>query len=160
MTSTEHGSSRRAVLKGAAWTAPAIVVATAAPAMAASLQSVLAFVPPTTATRNAVTNVLSVNSNLANAGAPTVGLKFTVTLTPTSGNLNGATAEPLAGYTITDGATSANGRQFVYTATTQLGTLGTRNFAPTFSNVGRPGTVSIQATSNNGGNATTQSTFA
>lgn len=36
MSEPSRGSNRRAVLKGAAWTAPAIVLATAAPAFAAS----------------------------------------------------------------------------------------------------------------------------
>lgn len=127
-------SSRRTVLKGAAWGAPAIVVVSAAPAMAASGPAVV-----TTAISGSVTGTtLSVSVVLTNANTIASGLtNVTVTVTPTAvtgGSITGTNAS-VAG-TSTAGWTGGTGT---------AGTGGARSFA--FSNAtGVPGAATPTGT--------------
>ncbi|WP_323793744.1 hypothetical protein [Nocardioides sp.] len=112
----EHtpGTSRRRVLKGAAWTAPAIVLATAAPTYAASGRAaVTTLVLPATHTHG----VLSVTIDFINRNTESTGLTTAiVTCSPTPGS----------GTVVRNSATRVtNGWQFIGS--------GNSTTAPTFS---------------------------
>lgn len=88
MPEHHQASSRRTVLKGAAWTAPAIVLATAAPAFAASgaasiTQTVSGVVDNGTLLMTTTVNFLNTNT-----GATTAGV--VVRLGATAGGVSGA----------------------------------------------------------------------
>ncbi|WP_139977447.1 hypothetical protein [Nocardioides litoris] len=85
MSNNEHGSSRRTVLKGAAWAAPAIVVATAAPAMAASGPALV--VTTINAVRPSSNTTVNVTVSFSNSNTGGTGNTYTdVTVSQPTGN--------------------------------------------------------------------------
>lgn len=90
MRTVDHRVSRRTVTRGAAWSAPVIVLATAAPVMAASGPVTVTTLPPT-ATRGQLDSVFTTIRFLNSSAEPTPAT-VAVTLTPT----------PDVGGTVTD----------------------------------------------------------
>lgn len=79
MSTNVHQPHRRSVLKGAAWAAPAIVVATAAPALAASADALVTINIPTTANNgtNLPVQVTFTNVNTRSTGQTDLAIVFT-----------------------------------------------------------------------------------
>lgn len=139
MSPSPHGSSRRSVLKSAAWTAPVIVAATAVPAYAVSPARIA--VSSMTATRggNGLTGrTINVQATLTNRAAdPTSLLRVVLTVTlgssaqwETLGPLTPASATA-TGYSRASVAGSGTTRTFTFTATSQLGGLDSYAFNAT-----------------------------
>ena len=157
MSSTEHGPNRRTVLKGAAWTAPAIVVATAAPAFAAS--QIRPAVTSTTTSSRSGSNV-TVSSTFTNAAAiATTGLIVTYEITPLAGStVSGPVDSITGGWTASTPTFNGAVMTVVFTkAAPQLGaapssvTLGFRfNASPANSAAGTVRIASIVPQSING----------
>lgn len=131
MSTTERGVSRRSVVKGAAWTAPVIVVASAAPAMAASGP---AAVTTTVATAQSGSNLdVSLSFVNANMGATSNPTTLAVRFSPTAG-----TVDPAAPINIV-----TTGAAWSYVSSTVVGTVVTFNFTST----GIPGATTPTGTS-------------
>lgn len=153
--SSPHSSSRRSVLKSVAWSAPVIVVASAAPALAVSPARIV--VSSMTATRGGsiLGRTINVRATLTNRAAdPTSLLRVVLTVTlGASGQwevLGGftpasATATGYSDATVTGSGTT---RTFTFTATSQLGGLDSYAFNATIntgSGTSPSGTVVLEA---------------
>jgi hypothetical protein len=104
---------RRQVIRAGAWTVPAIAVATAAPAFAASTQANLSGSSATAPTRNQ--KVITGTLTIRNAG-PDQTSALTVTVTIASGVDAGFAAHSLPGFTVTNVTTTT----VTFSAVTQL----------------------------------------
>jgi hypothetical protein len=140
-SSVPPGISRRRIVKGAAWTAPVIVMASAAPAIAASP-------PVVTTTGIAGTGGLSttetVNMTFNNAGGAASVLSATVTVTPTA----------VVGGSLTVPTSTTLATNWTNTTPTSSGTGFTTTFTRNDGIAVSPGTrtLSFQFTKSTGGN--------
>ena len=127
MSDHASGASRRNVLKGAAWTAPVVVMATAAPAYAVSGEAALTTVVESAynEVRDEV-NVLTVITKVTNANTGAPGLTTLVfTLQPTGGTIVDADATVLnvgAGFVFaTKAPAGVGGFRYTFTNSTFVG---------------------------------------
>lgn len=147
--------TRRSVLKGAAWTAPVIVVATATPALAATGAANLS-VAVQSATSAGNPRVLTVQSLITNTGS-LASTALTVRLTVALNNANQALVPTASaqGYTpalVTGVGTptvSPTSYTFDFTATDQIAANSTKPFSAT---------VNLNATANTSGTVTVRAT--
>lgn len=152
MSSTENGPNRRTVLKGAAWSAPLIVVATAAPSYAAS-GTVTTVIVANRPGANTTVNVSVLFTKTANGSTGTLTVDVTLTALAATGTLNngptavnGGTLVGLQGtgtdqsrtyrFTVPNingsaGATATLTFSFTTSASTTTGTASATSTAPT-----------------------------
>lgn len=130
MSETKSVASRRNVLKGAAWTAPVVVMATAAPAFAASgAASLTAAISAATALNTPRrVDVRSTLSNINDQASTALSATVTVTLSASSwGATPSATA---AGYTGGTPAGTGATRSFTFSAVQQIAGNDSKAFDP------------------------------
>ncbi len=132
MSESTQGSSRRTVLKGAAWTAPAIVLATAAPAVALSGAANITQSASGVLDRPSLTMRTTIAYVNANTGATTA--TTTVVLRSSAGQIGA-------------GDPTAVSAGWAFVSVTPVGSAGIRTY--TFSGVipGAPSATSTQSSS-------------